>query len=94
MILFGGISEDILSNKVYLLRLNLSAVHDDDLFVVKQWNPVAIKGSLPLPRKSHSFDLLPGKGLGVVMGGITTDNQYLGDLWILDLYGLNWIQIS
>lgn len=72
----------------------MSAVHDDDPYIVKKWNPIFLKGSVPPARKSHSFDLLPGKGLAVMLGGINVNNQYLDDLWILDLYGLNWIQIT
>lgn len=95
IILYGGINEEgIISGKIYQMRLNLSAIHDDDPFVAKQWNLVNIKGIAPSPRKSHSFDLLPEKGLCVMIGGINTLSQYCDDLWILDLYGLNWIQIT
>jgi hypothetical protein len=91
LILFGGLLDDTLSNKLYLLRLNLGEIHESDPSTIKQWNPITIKGPNPEPRRSHSFDLLPGKGLAVMVGGITFDNKYLDDLWILDLYGLNWI---
>ena len=53
-----------------------------------------IKGIKPEPRMCHSFDLLPGMGLCIIVGGIGEYNRYLDDIWILDLYGSNWIRVK
>ena len=84
--LFGGKSnDDVLSNEVYVIKLGRKPVEITKL---------ALKGKPPSPRYFHTVNFFEEGNILIVYGGRNdmSEDYALGDMFILDLGKLEWIE--
>jgi len=85
MVVFGGSGRGGLKNDVWTLSLTLGS---------EAWSPLAVTGSVPVPRGQHTAiysDTV--QGLMVVFGGAMT-GALLNDTWALNLTTGAWTQVA
>ena len=59
-----------MTNEILFIKATDFRITDEDVEVQKKWITFKVQGPKPSPRMCHTFDLIPGKGQCVLIGGI------------------------